>query len=94
MPQAPLAAKEGKEAPRRQVRNRSARGHRYTPNPKGSNPVSRDLAADACGEASRVLCGEKAAGLQLVWDLFNHAVRACRLGRQMPGTCGLGEAWR
>ena len=34
--EAPLAAKEGKEAPRRQVRNRSARGHRYTPN-KGSN---------------------------------------------------------
>ena len=50
MPQAPLAAKEGKEAPRRQVRNRSARRHRYTPNPKGSNPVSRDLAADACGK--------------------------------------------
>jgi len=31
------------------VRNRSARGHRYTPN-KASNPMSRDVAADACGK--------------------------------------------
>jgi len=48
-PQAPCPPKKA-ERPRCQVRNRSARGHGYTPN-KGSNPVSRDVAADCLRQA-------------------------------------------
>jgi len=50
-PTGALPARKGKEAPRRQWGNRSARGHAYTPH-KRSNPVNRDVAAD-CLRASR-----------------------------------------
>jgi len=50
MPQAPLAAKKRQSGASPSVRNRSARGSGYPAN-KGSNPVSRGLAAECLRQA-------------------------------------------
>jgi len=50
------------------VRNRSARGHRYTPH-KASNPVSRDVAADCLRQADGPPTqGERRAPAQLTFS--------------------------
>ena len=52
MPQAPLAAKKAKRRLAVSQGNARLEGHRYMPD-KGSNSVSRDVTADACGASGR-----------------------------------------
>jgi hypothetical protein len=78
------------------VRNRSARGHRYTPT-KGSNPVSRDVAADCLRRADGPPTqGERRAPARLTFSaraawfpLVQTATRR-RSSRGVDSVCGLG----